>query len=269
MTKTTSHSPTAPHPIVAALAARPPWSPGRLTRVAAPLRGGVREVSARIDGIERRWHDLATRSLDETSLLGPETPLWVVLGDSTAQGVGASTFEHGWVPRLAAALEEAGRRHLVINLSRSGADANHVIEQQLPLLEHLPDVPVLVTVSVGANDLIRSPSPPIVARRLRRLTDRTPPGAIIATLPAPRVSPTAAFINRRIRRGAEANQHRVAELAHHLIGPFRGLSTDWFHPNDEGYGAWVRAFAPPMGLDPETVPPRGSLSESGPAPARP
>jgi hypothetical protein len=44
-------------------------------------------------------------------------PVWAVLGDSTAQGVGASAYDRGYVGLLAAHLPE----HQVRNLSVSGA----------------------------------------------------------------------------------------------------------------------------------------------------
>jgi len=54
----------------------------------------------------------------------------------------------------------------------------------------------------------------------------------------------------------------VAELGAHLLPPHRGLSADRYHPNDRGYNAWVRAFATPMGIDPDLVPPRGTLTSA-------
>ena len=87
------------HPIVDALAARPPWEPAPLTRALTRLSGTIRSVSATIDPTERRWHELVAQSL-ATAEGDHRPPLWVVLGDSTAQGIGASSIDHGWVPRL-------------------------------------------------------------------------------------------------------------------------------------------------------------------------
>lgn len=280
MAQTTSQAPTTRHPIADALAARPPWQPATLTRLLTGISGAVRSVSAAIDGVERTWHDIVERSLAETGAIPyqpradrPEQPpegrppIWVVLGDSTAQGIGASTLDHGWVPRLDAALADTGRRHAVFNLSRSGAHSTHVIAEQLPLLDHLPYAPSLVTICVGANDLMRNPYPPRLARRLGRLVEAAPPGTVISTLPSPRLSPTAMYVNRAIRREAAHHGHLVAELGPHLVGPRKGLSADRFHPNDAGYGAWVRAFAEPLGIDGDLVPLRGTFTSVVPAPA--
>ena len=279
MAQTTSEPPTLRHPIADALAARAPWQPATLTRVLTGISGAVRSVSAAIDGVERTWHDLAVRSLHETGAIphrpdgaraeppADRPPIWVVLGDSTAQGIGASSLDHGWVPRIDAALADAGRRHAVINLSRSGAHSTHVIDEQLPLLDHLPYAPSLVTICVGANDLMRNPYPPQLARRLQRLVAAAPSGTVISTLPAPRFSPTGLHVNRAIRNAAEEHGHLVAELGPHLVGPRKGLAADRFHPNDAGYGAWVRAFAEPLGIDADLVPVRGTFTSLVRAPA--
>ena len=147
------------HPIVDALAARPPWEPARLTRALARLSGTIRSVSATIDPTERRWHELVAQSL-ATAEGDHRPPLWVVLGDSTAQGIGASSIDHGWVSRLHAALHGAGRPHAIVNLSRSGAHSTHVIGEQLPLLDHLPYAASIVTICVGGNDLVANPYAP-------------------------------------------------------------------------------------------------------------
>ena len=243
------------HPIVDTLSARPPWEPAPLTRALARLSGTIRSVSATIDPTERRWHELVAQSL--TAADGDNgPPLWVVLGDSTAQGIGASSIDHGWVSRLHAALHDAGRPHAIVNLSRSGAHSTHVIDEQLPLLDHLPYAASIVTICVGGNDLVASPYAP----RLARLAEAAPQGSILCTLPAPSFSPTARYVNRAVRRAATEHGHLVAELGAYLLPPHRGLSADRYHPNDRGYDAWVRAFAEPMGIDPDLVPQRGTLT---------
>ncbi|MEO0494133.1 MAG: SGNH/GDSL hydrolase family protein [Actinomycetota bacterium] len=259
---------TGRHPIVDALAARPPWEPAPLTRVLTRVSGTIRSVSATIDPIERRWHELVAHNLaaaDGTD----RPPLWVVLGDSTAQGIGASSIDHGWVPRLHAALDDGGRPHALVNLSRSGAHSTHVIVEQLPLLDHLPYAPSIVTVCVGANDLMANPYAPHLTRRLERLAAAAPHGSILCTLPGPSFSPTAIYVNRAVRRAAAEHGHLVAELGAHMLPPHKGLSADRYHPNDRGYDAWMRAFAEPMGIDPDLVPLRGTLTTRRPDPSTP
>ena len=90
---------------------------------------------------------------------------------------------------------------------------------------------------------------------------------MISTLPAPRLSPAGIYVNRAIRKAAAQHGHLVADLGPHLVGPHKGLSADRFHPNDTGYGAWVRAFAGPLGLHGDLVPLRGTFTSVVRAPA--
>jgi lysophospholipase L1-like esterase len=137
-----------------------------------------------------------------------------------------------------------------------------VIDEQLPLLDHLPYAASIMTICVGGNDLVASPYAPRLTRRLERLAEAAPRGSILCTLPAPSFSPTARYVNRAVRRAAAEHGHLVAELGAHLLPPHRGLSADRYHPNDRGYDAWVRAFATPMGIDPDLVPRRGTLTSA-------
>ena len=88
-------------------ARRPPAVGTRLTRALARLSGTIRSVSATIDPTERRWHELVAQSLAAAEG-DHRPPLWVVLGDSTAQGIGASSIDHGWVSRLHALYDAGG-----------------------------------------------------------------------------------------------------------------------------------------------------------------
>jgi len=67
--------------------------------------------------------------------------LYVALGDSSAQGIGASRPERGYVGLVAQHVREStGQPVLVINLSRSGARIDDVLDRQLPALRGLrPD----------------------------------------------------------------------------------------------------------------------------------
>ena len=59
--------------------------------------------------------------------------LYAALGDSAAQGIGASDPQHGYVALLAARLRQAsGRPVEVVNLSSSGARIGDVLGDQVP-----------------------------------------------------------------------------------------------------------------------------------------
>src|SRR5258705_1526920 len=79
-------------------------------------------------------------------------PLWVVLGDSTAQGLGAPSPESGYVGQgLAELHQRTGQRGRVLNLSTSRALIQDVLQYQLP---RLPAAPDLVTFRIGVNDIL-------------------------------------------------------------------------------------------------------------------
>ena len=141
-----------------------------------------------------------------------------------------------------------------------------MIGEQLPLLDHLPYAASIVTICVGANDLVANPYAPRLTRRLERLAEAAPQGSILCTLPAPSFSPTASYVNRAVRRAAAEHGHLVAELGAHLLPPHRALSADRYHPDAPAYDAWERAFAEPMGIDPDLVPQRARLLRRRPTP---
>jgi hypothetical protein len=80
-------------------------------------------------------------------VLAERGPLWVVLGDSSAQGLGAPSPMGGYVGQVLAQLRRrTGQRWRVLNLSLSGALIRDVLHDQLP---RLPVAPDLVTCGVG------------------------------------------------------------------------------------------------------------------------
>jgi acyl-CoA thioesterase-1 len=179
-----------------------------------------------------------------------EGPLWVVLGDSTAQGVGASSPLHGYVGQVLAALvPRAKQPWRVVNLSRSGARAEQVLADQLPLLEALGQEPELVTCGIGSNDILGT-LPKRLHATLRSLIDRLPRSSVVLDLPFPDrlwtigglCSPYVADVNRTIHTAATGRGLPVAEVSRHFTPPWRGkFAADSFHPNDLGYRHQARA----------------------------
>jgi len=247
-TKPATPKPTL-HPVIASLRHRDPWTPRPITRTISRVSAGTRAVADQVNPLEQEWHRIADAAL------ASDLPLWVVLGDSIAQGVGATSLRHSWVARIAGALAADGRPHAVVNLSRSGARSVHVQLEQLPLLELVGREPSLITCGVGSNDLMRNPHPPSVSARVNELIDELPASTIFSTLPAPSVSPSGRWVNRSVQRTASRRGVTVADVVPHLRGARTGWASDRFHPSDDGYGAWVEAFALALDLEPDLVPP--------------
>ncbi|QDZ15112.1 SGNH/GDSL hydrolase family protein [Humibacter ginsenosidimutans] len=176
--------------------------------------------------------------------------LYAALGDSAAQGLGATEPDDGYVGLLARSIALRGRRSVrTVNLSVSGATVAQLIDYQLPRLAKLqPDV---VTVAIGSNDIARWDAVAF-ARGLVTVFDALPSHAIVAELPyfyLPRNERKVAEANRIVRRLATERGLAVAPVhrATRALGPLGALlwfAGDHFHPNDAGYRVWAAAFEP-------------------------
>jgi acyl-CoA thioesterase I len=177
-------------------------------------------------------------------------PLWIVLGDSTAQGLGAPGPYGGYVGQTLHELRRTTGRHWrVLNLSVSGALMRDVLADQIPQLDG--QYPDLVTCGAGANDILYS-SPGKLFSDLRALLGAVPQDTVVLDLPllsgfwwiVGRMSvPYISRINRVIREVADERSLRVAEVSRHFIPPWAGkFSVDNFHPSQDGYRDWSRAL---------------------------
>jgi lysophospholipase L1-like esterase len=192
------------------------------------------------------WRDLAKRKGEL---------LYIAIGDSAAQGIGASTPARGYVGLLARHVRLATRRTVrVINLSVSGATVELAVRDQLPRFVKLkPDV---VTVAIGANDIALWDAGTFESG-IRRLFAALPPFAIVADLPCfhfPQNERKVAVANRILREVAAEHGLTVAPLhATTKRQGFRSVATqfanDLFHPNDRGYRIWADAFLPGFSAD--------------------
>ena len=176
--------------------------------------------------------------------------LYVALGDSAAQGIGASSPERGYVGLLADRLrEETGGPVQLINLSKSGARIRDVLDTQLPALQALARPADVVTVAVGGND-VRVYDRATFASEAARLAAALPAGAYVADAPYfmhGRWERDAARAAAVLRRAAEQNGLRPVALHDALRAEgSRAMVTqfaaDWFHPNDRGHRVWADAF---------------------------
>lgn len=181
-------------------------------------------------------------------LAAPPERLWIALGDSTSQGIGASAADRGWVGQLLDLLRERdGDGWDVVNLSVTGARIGDVLADQLPRLADLPE-PALVTCGVGANDMLRGRAGQTMAA-VGRLCDALPDGTVVATIPRGVRQRVAAEVNEAIRARCADGRLRLADVWEHTGPPWSGkYASDGFHPNDRGYVEWVRAFCEPLGL---------------------
>lgn len=177
--------------------------------------------------------------------------VYVALGDSAAQGVGASNPGRSYVGLIARHLRNrTGQTVQVANLSVSGARLRDALSTQLPLLAALS--PDIVTVAVGANDMAQFDASRF-ERELRTLYSALPPHAIVADLPSfylGKPERNARQANKILRRVAAEFGFDVAPLYAQtrrqgvLRYALNQVAADFFHPNDRGYRVWANAFLP-------------------------
>ncbi len=183
---------------------------------------------------------------------------YVALGDSTVEGIGASSPEHTYVSRVHARLRSVYPDARLANLGVSGATSALVLLRQLDrAIELGPD---LVTLSIGPNDITGRVSVETYEKNLEtilgRLTDETTAVVVANLIPDLAVTPrfkgspeqdavaarTVRFneaLARRARaRGVQlvdlytASQREVSRRPE-LVGP------DGYHPSDAGYARWA------------------------------
>lgn len=217
-------------------------APGPFVSAAARLVPGVRQVRDQIGPYAAAWQEHNRQALRQ------DGPLWVALGDSMTQGIGASAYDRGWVGQLAGRLAGCGLVSRVVNLSVSGARVAEVLGRQLPALEALETTgtlagpPALVTLLIGSNDLIRRRRRLESPATFELLLQRLPAGTVVANLPNP--NRAAAAVNRSLQQAVTDRGLVLAELRRGRTVSWRGrLAADHFHPNDRGYAAIVDAFA--------------------------
>jgi lysophospholipase L1-like esterase len=182
--------------------------------------------------------------------LAADGPLWLVLGDSAAQGVGASAHDHGYVGQVRDRLLAADPRPWrLVNLSRSGAKTREVVDVQWPAAQELLGgvAPELVTAVVGGNDATGSKESAWLLD-VEALCAALPPGAVVATVARGVFERKTARVNAHLREQAAARGLRVADLWAHTGPPYRGLYADGFHPNDAGYRQWADAVCEALGI---------------------
>jgi lysophospholipase L1-like esterase len=181
---------------------------------------------------------------------------YVVLGDSTAAGVGAD-YDQGIAMTTARELGRE-RRVTMLNYAVSGARTKDVLEEQLPGAERIRADAVLL--SVGANDVTHLTSVRSMRKSLqeivRRLRAANPDVAIVITGSPDMGSPPR--VPRLLRGIASWRTKRVNEMfieeANGLGLTFAPIAAetgplfrrdrslfhpDRFHPNERGYATWA------------------------------
>jgi lysophospholipase L1-like esterase len=189
----------------------------------------------------------------------PAAPvLYVALGDSTVEGIGASSPAATYVSRLHARLRAVYPRAAVANLGVGGATSADVVSGQLERAVLLR--PQLVTLSIGPNDITGRVPVQDYERHVntifQRLTRETTAVVVANLLPdlavtprfrgreaAPVVGGLTLRFNEALTRAARSYGVEVVDL----YEPSRAeiprrpelVAADGYHPSDLGYARWA------------------------------
>jgi lysophospholipase L1-like esterase len=184
--------------------------------------------------------------------------VYVALGDSTVEGVGATTAGNNYVGRLDARLRDRYPRARTVNLGVAGATSYDVLDGQLERAIALK--PHLVTLSIGPNDITAKVPVKIYAENLEaiigRLAADTQAVVVVNLLPdlavtprfrnrdsAPLVGRLSAEFNDVVARVAKRHGALVVDLyeasRREVPGHPELLAADGYHPSDLGYARWA------------------------------
>jgi len=184
--------------------------------------------------------------------------LYVALGDSTVEGVGATSPGRNFVSRLHERLRAVYPSARVVNLGAGGATSADVLLRQLDRAIGLR--PHLVTLSIGPNDITTRVPAATYEKNLEtilgRLRYETMAVAVVNLIPDLAVTPR--FSRSRLREAVgrqtivfnEALERKGRAHGAELVNLYAAsqrevplqpelISADGYHPSDAGYARWA------------------------------
>jgi len=205
---------------------RKPWN---LARIAGKFLDAIAEIEAQREPWAQHWDEHNNRALEASG------PLWVVLGDSVGQGIGASSPSRGFVPKILGRLTDTtGQPWRVVNLAMTGARISHVLKQQLPAMNAAGLEPAITTCMIGFNDFIGRTKVDTIERGARQLVDQVPNRTLFARVGGPRFAKRSDALGQVLDAGAASGKIT-------LFHPYRWtdatdvMARDRIHLNDKGY----------------------------------
>ena len=206
---------------------RKPWN---VARIGSKFLDALSEIEAQREPWAQYWDE------HNANAVKADGPLWVVLGDSLGQGIGASTPENGFVPAVIKELRTiTGEPWRAVNLALTGARVSHVVDMELPVIAAAQLDPIVTTCMIGFNDFIGRTPPSSLERGARRLVDGLPHGALVGRVGTSRFTKRATVLRDAFERGATTGKITIFD-------PWRWrdgadvMARDRIHLNDKGYG---------------------------------
>jgi lysophospholipase L1-like esterase len=186
--------------------------------------------------------------------------VYVAIGDSTVEGIGASAPHKSYTGIIHETLKDSKKSVAYHNLGKDGAKIKDVLQTQLERAIGLQ--PDLVTISIGANDvrgLTRTVKfKKIIDEIFHRLNWETKAKIVINTIPdlsvTPRVprhvKPITRLMVKRFNRIIEKYAVEYNVVAVDMYEQVRTyakihpeiVGDDGFHPSDFGYAMWANTI---------------------------
>ena len=193
-------------------------------------------------------------------LFRPKKFVYVAIGDSTVEGIGASHSSKSFPSLVFEKIKKDKKEAVFYNLGKGGARVRDVVESQLAKTIELK--PNLITISVGGNDLHRRTKLKHFEKDflhlIKTLKEKTDAEIIISNIPDVSLLPTLSifvkylskFMTERLNRviNKYAKQFRcilidLYEESRIYSKKYTDLiSGDGFHPSDRGYSLWANAI---------------------------
>jgi acyl-CoA thioesterase-1 len=177
---------------------------------------------------------------------------YLALGDSAAQGIGASSPMKGYVGLIAKEIEkQSGKSVRVVNLSKTGATLKDYLEEQALLVkEYKAD---LVTIEIGAND-VKNFDRTKFREDFKKVLETLPDGSFVANMPlfnsrpssTPKAKEASKIIEEELRNYPKLNFVDLQTVTQQNQSIF-GFAPDLFHPNNLSYKNWSNAFMVKIG----------------------
>lgn len=172
---------------------------------------------------------------------------YLALGDSAAQGIGATSPMRGYVGLIAQDIQDStGKSVKVVNLSKTGATIDDYLRDQAPQIATIQSD--VVTIEIGANDVAQFDALEF-RDKFRKVLKTLPDGSYVSNMPlfnsrpssTPKAKQASMIVEEELRNYPQLLFVDLQQETEQNQSIF-GFAPDLFHPNNLSYKNWANAF---------------------------
>lgn len=184
------------------------------------------------------WNEKATHSGELT---------YLAMGDSAAQGIGASRPMKGYVGRIADDISKnTGKSVRIVNISKTGAKMQDYLDEQAPRIKEISAG--IVTIEIGANNIADFNAAEF-RTLFKKVLTTLPDGSYVSNMPLFNSRPgstqnakdASKIIEEELKQYPKLKFVDLEKETSENQSIF-GFAPDLFHPNDLSYKNWAQAF---------------------------